>query len=136
MKEIKFEIITNLFENNEIKSIWDSKKEEYYFSVIDVIKALTNNDHQKARNYWKWLKHKLKNEGSELVSTTNQLKMKSNDGKYYTTDTLETKGIFRLIESIPSIKAEPFKLWLANLGSERIDEVFNPEISGNRIINY
>ena len=136
MKENKLETISNLFENTTIRSIWDAEKEEYYFSVIDVIGALTDNDYQKSRNYWKWLKNKLNNEGSELVSNTNQLKMKSTDGKYYNTDTLDTKGIFRLIESVPSPKAEPMKMWLANLGSERIDEVFDPEIAGNRIINY
>ena len=136
MNENKLETITNLFENNTIRSIWNEEKEEYYFSVIDVIGALTNNDYQKSRNYWKWLKNKLNNEGSELVSNTNQLKMKSSDGKYYNTDTLDTQGIFRLIESVPSPKAEPMKMWLANLGKERIDEVFDPEIAGNRIINY
>ena len=136
MKENKLETISNLFENTTIRSIWDAEKEEYYFSVIDVIGALTDNDYQKSRNYWKWLKNKLNNEGSELVSNTNQLKMKSADGKYYNTDTLDTKGIFRLIESVPSPKAEPMKMWLANLGKERIDEVFDPEIAGNRIINY
>lgn len=136
MKENKLETIKNLFENSTIRSIWNEEKEEYYFSVIDVIGALTNNDYQKSRNYWKWLKNKLNNEGSELVSNTNQLKMKSSDGKYYNTDTLDTQGIFRLIESVPSPKAEPMKMWLANLGKERIDEVFNPEIAGNRIINY
>ena len=136
MKENKLETITNLFENSTIRSIWNEEKEEYYFSVIDVIGALTNNDYQKSRNYWKWLKNKLNNEGSELVSNTNQLKMKSSDGKYYNTDTLDTQGIFRLIESVPSPKAEPMKMWLANLGKERIDEVFDPEIAGNRIINY
>ena len=136
MKENKLETITNLFENNTIRSIWNEEKEEYYFSVIDIIGALTNNDYQKSRNYWKWLKNKLNNEGSELVSNTNQLKMKSSDGKYYNTDTLDTQGIFRLIESVPSPKAEPMKMWLANLGSERIDEVFDPEIAGDRIINY
>lgn len=136
MKENKLETITNLFENSTIRSIWNEEKEEYYFSVIDIIGALTNNDYQKSRNYWKWLKSKLNNEGSELVSNTNQLKMKSSDGKYYNTDTLDTQGIFRLIESVPSPKAEPMKMWLANLGKERIDEVFDPEIAGNRIINY
>jgi hypothetical protein len=136
MKENKLETITNLFENSTIRSIWNEEKEEYYFSVIDIIGALTNNDYQKSRNYWKWLKNKLNNEGSELVSNTNQLKMKSSDGKYYNTDTLDTQGIFRLIESVPSPKAEPMKMWLANLGKERIDEVFDPEIAGNRIINY
>ena len=136
MEKAKLQTITNLFENNEIRSIWNSEEEEYYYSVVDVIAALTNSNYQKSRNYWKWLKGKLHNEGSELVSITNQLKMKSKDGKYYNTDTLDTKGIFRLIESVPSPKAEPFKLWLANLGSERIDEIFDPEIAINRAVNY
>lgn len=137
MSKDKLETISNLFEGNEIRSIWDNEKEEYYFSVVDVISALTNNDYEKSRNYWKWLKNKLNEEGSQLVSNTNQLKMKSKkDGKNYLTDTLDTKGILRLIESVPSPKAEPFKLWLANLGSERIDEVFDPEIAINRAVDY
>ncbi len=133
----KLETISNLFEGVEIRSIWDNEKEEYYFSIIDIISALTDNDYDKSRNYWKWLKNKLKNEGSQLVSNTNQLKMKSSkDGKNYKTDTLDTEGIFRLIESIPSSKAEPFKMWLASLGKERVDEVFDPEIAVNRAIDY
>ena len=132
----KLDVVTNLFENTSIRSIWDNTKEEYYFSIIDVIMALTDNDYQKSRNYWKWLKNKLNNEGSELVSKTNRLKMKAQDGKFRETDTLDTKGIFRLVESIPSPKAEPFKVWLANLGSERIDEVFDPEIAISRAILY
>ena len=137
MSKDKLETISNLFEGNEIRSIWDNEKEEYYFSVVDVLSALTNNDYEKSRNYWKWLKNKLNEEGSQLVSNTNQLKMKSKkDGKNYLTDTLDTKGILRLIESVPSPKAEPFKLWLANLGSERIDEVFDPEIAINRAVDY
>ena len=137
MSKDKLETISNLFEGNEIRSIWNNEKEEYYFSVVDVISALTNNDYEKSRNYWKWLKNKLNEEGSQLVSDTNQLKMKSKkDGKNYLTDTLDTKGILRLIESVPSPKAEPFKLWLANLGSERINEVFDPEIAINRAVDY
>ena len=136
MKEQKLETMSNLFEGNEIRSVWDSNKEDYYFNVVDVIAVLTDNDYQKSRNYWKWLKSKLNNEGSELVSNTNQLKMKSTDGKYYNTDVLDTKGILRLIESVPSPKAEPFKLWLAQVGSDRIDEVFDPEKAINRAITY
>ena len=133
----KLDTITNLFEGKEIRSIWDAEKEEYFFSVVDVIGTLTDNEYDKARNYWKWLKIELKKEGSELVSFTNQLKMKSSkDGKRYLTDTLDTEGILRLIESVPSRKAEPFKVWLASLGKERIDEVFNPEIAINRAIDY
>ena len=136
MRENKLNTISNLFEGKEIRSVWDSEKEEYYFSVVDIIGALTNNDYQKSRNYWKWLKIKLNDEGSELVSNTNRLKLRAQDGKMRETDVLDTKGIFRLIESIPSPKAEPMKVWLANLGSERIDEVFDPEIAIRRAINY
>ena len=135
MRENKLETISNLFEGSEIRSIWDNEKEEYYFSVVDVIGALT--DTKTPRNYWSDLKRKLVAEGSQLHEKIVQLKLKSKkDGKNYLTDTLDTKGILRLIESVPSPKAEPFKLWLANLGSERVDEVFNPEIAVNRAINY
>ena len=136
MNNNKLETITNLFEGAQIRSVWDNNKEDYYFSVVDVISALTTGDYQKSRNYWKWLKGKLIDEGSELVSKTNQLKMKAQDGKFRETDVLDTKGILRLIESVPSPKAEPFKLWLASLGSERIDEVFDPEIAIARGIEY
>ena len=136
MNNNKLETITNLFEGSQIRSVWDNNKEDYYFSVVDVISALTTGDYKKSRNYWKWLKGKLIDEGSELVSKTNQLKMKAQDGKMRDTDVLDTKGILRLIESVPSPKAEPFKLWLASLGSERIDEVFDPEIAIARGIEY
>ena len=136
MNNNKLETITNLFEGAQIRSVWDNNKEDYYFSVVDVISALTTGDYQKSRNYWKWLKGKLIDEGSELVSKTNQLKMKAQDGKFRETDVLDTKGILRLIESVPSPKAEPFKLWLASLGSERIDEVFDPERAIARGIDY
>ena len=131
----KLETISNLFEGKEIRSIWDSEKEEYYFSVVDIISALT--DSKIPRNYWSDLKRKLINEGSQLHEKIVQLKLKSNkDGKNYLTDTLDTKGILRLIESVPSQKAEPFKLWLAQMGKERIDEVFDPEIAIKRAIDY
>ena len=130
----KLETISNLFEDKEIRSIWDSEKEEYYFSVVDVISALTEANIP--RNYWSDLKRRLKKEGSELHESIVQLKMRAQDGKLRETDTLDTAGIFRLIESVPSRKAEPFKLWLANLASERIDEVFDPEIAINRAVNY
>lgn len=134
MKIGKLETINNLFEGANIRSIWDSEKEEYYFSVVDVIGALTNANIP--RNYWSDLKRKLKEEGSQLHENIVQLKMKAQDGKLRETDTLDTKGILRLIESVPSPKAEPFKVWLATLGSERIDEVFDPEKAINRAINY
>ena len=135
MKESKLETISNLFDGKEIRSIWDSEKGDYYFSVVDVVSALTES--HIPRNYWSDLKRKLLSEGSELHENIVQLKMKSKkDGKSYLTDVLDTKGILRLIESIPSPKAEPFKIWLANLGSERIDEVFDPEIAINRAVDY
>lgn len=130
----KLETLTNLFEGKEIRSIWDSDKEEYYFSVVDVINALA--EPKEPRKYWNDLKVKLKNEGSELSEKIGQLKMKAKDGKMRETDTLDTEGIFRLIESVPSPKAESFKMWLASLGKERIDEVFDPEIAINRAIEY
>jgi hypothetical protein len=135
MKQEKLETISNLFEGNEIRSIWDSEKEDYYFSVVDIISALTGSP--RPRKYWNALKTKLDNEGSQLSSNLGQLKLISKkDGKSYLTDVLDTKGILRLIESVPSSKAEPFKVWLANLGSERIDEVFDPEIAIKRAIDY
>ena len=135
MVESKLKTISNLFESNTIRSAWSSEKGDYYFSVIDVISALTGSNMPK--RYWTDLKRKLINEGSELYENIVQLKMKSQkDGKNYLTDTLDTKGIFRLIESVPSPKAEPFKVWLASLGSDRIDEVFDPEIAIKRSIDY
>lgn len=118
----KLETMSNLFEDNEIRSIWDSEKEDYYFSVVDVISALTDSNNP--RNYWNMLKKRMtEEEQSELSTKCVQLKMKSKkDGKSYSTDTLDTKGILRLIESVPSPKAEPFKLWLASLGSEKSSE--------------
>lgn len=130
----KLNTITNLFEGSEIRSIWDSEKEEYYFSVIDVVGVLSGA--KIPRNYWSDLKRKLLSEGSQLHEEIVQFKMKASDGKNRLTDTLDTKGMLRLIESIPSPKAEPFKLWLASLGSDRINEVFDPEIAINRAVNY
>ena len=136
MQNNKLETISNLFEGKEIRSIWDSEKEDYYFSVVDVIYVLTES--LNPRDYWYKLKIRMtEEEKSELSTKCRQLKMKSKkDGKNYLTDTLDTEGILRLIESVPSPKAEPFKLWLARLGKERIDEVFDPEIAINRSINY
>ncbi len=134
MDNNKLETISNLFEGSEIRSVWDSEKEEYYFSVVDIIKALT--DSKIPKRYWTDLKRKLAEEGSQLYENIVQLKMKANDGKMRETDTLDTKGILRLIESIPSPKAEPFKLWLAKMGNDRIDEVFDPELAINRAVDY
>lgn len=124
-----------LFEDKNIRVAWNDNEEEWYFSVVDIISVLTDNDYQKARNYWKWLKGKLNQEGSELVSNTNQLKMQFLDGKFYNTDVMNTEQILRLIQSIPSKKAEPFKLWLAQVGKERIDEAYDPEIAINRALD-
>ena len=135
MKEKKLETINNLFNDSNIRSAWDSTEEDYYFSVVDVIAALT--DSSNPNDYWYRLKKRMKeDEKSELSTKCRKLKMVSSDGKKYLTDTLDTKGILRLIESVPSPKAEPFKLWLANLGNDRIDEVFNPEKAFSRAIDY
>ncbi len=134
MNEKKLETISNLFDGNTIRSIWNSEKGDYYFSVVDVIGALTNP--QNARKYWSVLKLRLKKEGSEVTTNCSQLKMLAPDGKMRLRDAMTTKGILRLIESVPSPKAEPFKVWLASLGSERIDEVFDPEIAIKRSIDY
>ena len=130
----KLETISNLFEDKEIRSIWDSEKEDYYFSVVDVIDALT--DSPNPRNYWNMLKSRLTEEGSELYTNCVQLKMQAKDGKMRLTDTLDTEGIFRLIESVPSKKAEPFKLWLAKLGREEVDNVFDPSKGIDKMIDY
>ncbi len=124
-----------LFEDKNIRVAWNEEEESWYFSVVDVVSVLTDNDYQKSRNYWKWLKNKLNQEGSQLVSNTNQLKMQSTDGKYYNTDVMNTQQILRLVQSIPSKKAEPFKLWLAQVGKERIDEAYDPEIAINRALD-
>lgn len=134
MNQEKLETIVGLFEGKEIRSIWDSEKEDYYFSVVDVVNALANP--KDARKYWSVLKSRLKKEGSEVTTNCSQLKMLAPDGKIRLRDAMVTKDIFRFIESIPSPKAEPMKMWLANLGSERIDEVFDPEIAINRAVNY
>ena len=158
-----------LFEKYKVRSVWDDEKEKWWFSVLDIIAVLTDqSDYKKVRNYWKWLKNRLKEEGNDLfseqnevvsnanhlkaenelatncsqlknqlVSNTNQLKMLSTDGKYYKTDVVDIEQILRLIQSIPSKKAEPFKMWLARAGRERIDETIDPEQSIDRaILNY
>ena len=121
-----------LFESKKIRSVWDDDKEKWFFSIIDVVGVLT--DSSNPNNYWKVLKHRLVKEGSELVTDCNQLKMQSSDGKYYKTDVADTEQLFRLIQSIPSPKAEPFKLWLAKAGRERIDEIEDPEIGFDRLM--
>ena len=134
MEKEKNETISKLFEGKEIRSVWDSEIEDYHFSVIDVILTLTDSNIPK--RYWSDLKRRLINEGSELYDKIVRLKMKAHDGKYRETDTLDTEGIFRLIESVPSPKAEPFKLWLAKLGRQKIDEVFDPSKGIDEMIDF
>ena len=115
-----------VFESRQIRTLWNAEEEEWYFSVVDIVAVLT--DSEDSNNYWKVLKNRLKKEGSELVTNCNRLKMQSHkDGKMYYTDCLDTKGVLRLVQSIPSPKAEPFKMWLAQVGSERLDEIADPE---------
>ena len=134
MKE-KLEIISNLFEGKEIRSVWDSEKEDYYFSVVDVIEALT--DSTNPRNYWNMLKIRLsEEEKSQLYTKCVRLKLKAHDGKMRETDTLDTEDILRLIESVPSPKAETFKLWLAHLGKREIDSIYDPSIGIEKMIDY
>ena len=116
-----------VFESKQVRTVWDAEAEEWYFSVVDIVAVLIDKDYDGARKYWKVLKGRLKAEGSELVSFCYQLKLQSSDGKYYKTDVLDTKGVLRLVQSIPSPKAEPFKMWLAQVGSERLDEIADPE---------
>ena len=134
MNQNKVETITKLFEGNEIRSVWNSSEEDYYFSVVDVILALTES--KSSRRYWSDLKIRLNEEGSELYEKIVQLKLRAKDGKLRETDTLNTEGVFRLIESVPSPKAEPFKLWLAKLGREEIDNVFDPSKGIDKMIDY
>ena len=121
--------IIKIFEDRKVRAIWDSEVEEWFFSIVDVVAILTDNDFKTARNYWKVLKNRLKKEGDELVTNCNQLKMQSADGKYYKTDVANTIQLFRLIQSIPSPKAEPFKVWMAEVAKERIDQIYDPELS-------
>jgi hypothetical protein len=124
-----------LFEEKQVRAVWDETAEKWWFSVLDVIGILTKQaDYKKVRNYWKWLKNKLADEGSKLVSNTNQLKLVAADGKKYNTDVMDTEQLLRLIQSIPSPKTEPFKLWMAQVGRERIDEAVDPEQSIDRAI--
>ena len=130
--ELKF--VEKAFEGRKIRSIWNSNEEKFYISVIDIVSVLTDNEYQIARNYWKVLKNRLKKEGNETVTNCNQLKLLSQDGKNRMTDVVDIEGMFRLIESIPSKRAEPIKLWLASLGKERIDEEYDPELTINRAL--
>ena len=124
-----------LFEDKRIRTAWDEEKEEWYFSIVDVVAVLTDQpDQRHAAKYWSVLKTRLKKEGSELTTNCSQLKMRSADGKRYNTDVADTEQLLRIIQSIPSPKAEPFKLWLAQVGRERIEETINPELTIERAL--
>ena len=124
-----------LFEDKRIRTAWDEEKEEWYFSIVDVVGVLTEQpDYQAARNYWKVTKKRLKDEGNETVTSCNQLKMTASDGKKRLTDVADTEQLLRIIQSIPSSRAEPFKLWLAQAGRERIEETIDPELTIERAL--
>ena len=126
-----------LFNEKQIRTSWNADEEEWYFSVVDVVAVLTDSaDYQTARNYWKVLKNRLTAEGNETVTNCNQLKMPAADGKMRMTDVLSTRGVLRLVQSIPSPKAEPFKMWLAQVGSERLDEIADPEKAFKRGVEF
>lgn len=126
MDEIK------LFENNKIRSVWDEEKEEWFFSIIDIVAVLTESINPQA--YWRKLKQRLKEEGNETVTNCHTLKMKALDGKMRKTDVADIQGIFRIIQSIPSPKAEPFKMWLAEVGKDRVEEIIDPELTIDRAL--
>ena len=121
-----------LFEEKQVRTLWDEEQEKWYISIVDVVEVLTQSE--RPRKYWSDLKKKLKEEGSEVSEKIGQLKMKADDGKMRLTDVADTEQLFRLIQSIPSPKAEPFKLWLARVASERLDELSDPELSIDRAL--
>ena len=123
-----------LFENRKVRSVWDAEAEKWYISIVDVIEALTESPNP--RKYWSVLKTRLKQEGSELTTNCSQLKMQAADGKFYKTDVADVEQLFRIIQSIPSPKAEPFKLWLSHLARERLEEIDDPEAGIERLMEY
>ena len=133
MNQDKMHLVNKLFNNETIRTIWDKEQEKYYISVVDIVGLITNS--KDGRKYWNKLKQRLKDEGNETVTNCHQLKLKTQDGKYRMTDVVDIEGMFRIIESIPSKNAEPIKLWLAKLGSERIDETFDPSLAVQRSID-
>ena len=133
MNQDKMHLINKIFNNETIKTVWDKEKEKYFVSVVDIVGAISESKDK--QSYWRKLKQRLKKEGNETVTNCHALKLKAQDGKYRMTDVVDIKGMFRIIESIPSKNAEPIKGWLAKLGSERIDEVFDPSIAAQRSID-
>ena len=133
MKDKQMYLINKMFNNEKIRTIWNKEEEKYYISVVDIVSIIS--DSADGRKYWNKLKQRLKEEGNETVTNCHQLKLKAQDGKYRMTDVVDIEGMFRIIESIPSPNAEPMKLWLARLGKEKIDEVFDPSITVQRAID-
>ena len=126
-------LINKIFNNETIRTIWDKEEEKYYISVVDIVGVISGSN--RPRKYWNDIKNKLKEEGNETVTNCHQLKLKASDGKYRLTDVVDIEGMFRIIESIPSKNAEPIKQWLAKLGKERIDDIFNPSLAAQRAID-
>jgi hypothetical protein len=133
MNQDKMQLINKIFNNDTIRTVWDKDSEKYYISVVDIVGALSESND--GRKYWNKLKQRLKGEGNETVTSCHQLKLKAQDGKYRITDVVDIEGMFRIIESVPSKNAEQIKQWLAHLGSERIDETFDPSIATLRAID-
>ena len=133
MNNEKMYLINKLFKNETIRTVWDKEKEKYFISVVDIVGVISESNNPQI--YWRVLKKRLKDEGNETVTNCNALKLKAKDGKYRMTDVVDIEGMFRIIESIPSKNAEPIKQWLAKLGRERIDEVFDPSIAAQRAID-
>ena len=133
MEQDRMHLINKIFNNETIRTIWDKENEKYYISVVDIVGIISESTNP--QTYWRVMKKRLKDEGNETVTNCNALKLKASDGKYRLTDVVDIEGMFRIIESIPSKNAEPIKQWLAKLGSERIDEVFDPSISAQRAID-
>ncbi len=133
MNQDKMHLINKIFNNETIRTVWDKEDEKYYISVVDIVGVLSESKNPQV--YWRVMKKRLKDEGNETVTNCNALKLKAQDGKYRLTDVVDIEGMFRIIESIPSKNAEPIKEWLAKLGSERIDEVFDPSLAAQRAID-
>ena len=133
MKQDKMHLINKIFNNETIRTVWDKDDEKYYISVVDIVGIISES--KDGRKYWNKLKQRLKEEGNETVTNCHQLKLKAQDGKYRATDVIDIEGMFRIIESIPSKNAEPIKQWLAKLGSERINEVFDPSLAAKRAMD-
>ena len=133
MNQDKIHLVNKIFNNETIRTVWDKEQEKYFISVVDIVRVISESDNP--QTYWRVLKKRLKDEGNETVTNCNALKLKAKDGKYRMTDVVDIEGMFRIIESIPSKNAEPIKQWLAHLGSERVDEIFDPSIAAQRSID-